>query len=146
MELAVERQHALGDVLGEVADPLEVVGDPQRADDLAQVDRHRLAAGDGEHGLFLDLALQRVDGGSIATTRCARSASRRASASTASGDLLLRQPAHLGDHAGELLEVDVEGLGGVFGHYHLRRPGWAPARSAEAAGDVVLRAAIARRR
>ncbi len=34
---------------------------PQRADDLAQIDRHRLAAGDGQHGFFLDLALQRVD-------------------------------------------------------------------------------------
>ena len=37
--------------------------DPQRADDLAQVDRHRLAPRDGEDRLFLDLALQRVDGG-----------------------------------------------------------------------------------
>ena len=34
------------------------------------------------------------------------------------GDLLLGEPAHLGDHAGELLQVGVEGLGGVFGHYH----------------------------
>ena len=61
MEVAGQRHHALGDVLGEIADALEVVGDAQRADDLAQVDRHRLAAGDGEHGLVLDLTLQRVD-------------------------------------------------------------------------------------
>ena len=60
-EFAVERDHALGDVLGEIADALQIVGEPQRADDFAQIDRHRLAAGDGQHRLFLDLALQRVD-------------------------------------------------------------------------------------
>ena len=54
-------QRALGDVLGEVADPLEVAGDADRADDLAQIDRHRLAPGDGEDRLLLDLALQRVE-------------------------------------------------------------------------------------
>ena len=31
-------------------------------------------------------------------------------------DLLLGEAAHLRDHAAELLQVDVEGLGGVFGH------------------------------
>ena len=60
-ELAVERHDALGDVLGEVADALQIVGDAQRADDVAQVDRHRLAPGDGQDRLFLDLALQHVD-------------------------------------------------------------------------------------
>ena len=48
IELAVEHHHALGDVLGQVADPLEVVGDAERADDVAQIHRHRLAPGDGE--------------------------------------------------------------------------------------------------
>ena len=61
LEIAVERDHALGDVLGEVADALEIVADAHGADDLAQVDRHRLAARDGQDRLFLDLALQRVD-------------------------------------------------------------------------------------
>ena len=60
---AWQRDHPLGDILGEIADPLEIVGDPQRADDIAQIDRHRLPPGDGQHRLFLDLALQRVDGG-----------------------------------------------------------------------------------
>jgi hypothetical protein len=57
MKLAVERQHALADVLGEIADPLEVVGDPQRPDDLPQVDRHRLAARDGAARPFPHLVL-----------------------------------------------------------------------------------------
>ncbi len=56
-----ERDHALGDVLGKIADTLQIVGEPQGAHDLAQVDRHRLATGDGEDRLFLDLALQCVD-------------------------------------------------------------------------------------
>ena len=45
------------------------------------------------------------------------------------GDLPLGEAAHLRDHPGELLEVDVEGLGGVFGHCHLFHPGWRTARS-----------------
>ncbi len=32
------------------------------------------------------------------------------------GDLLLGEAAHLGDHAGELLQIGVESLGGVVGH------------------------------
>ena len=47
---------ALGDVLGEIADALQLVGDAQRGDDLAQIHRHGLAPRDGEDGLLLDLA------------------------------------------------------------------------------------------
>ena len=119
MEIALERAHALGDVLGEIADPLEIVRDAQRADDLAQIDRHRLAAGDGEDGLFLDLVLQRVDRRSpTPTTRLARSASRRDQRLDRIGDLALREAAHLRDLAGELLQVGVERLDGVFAHRH----------------------------
>ena len=63
------------------------------------------------------------------------------------GDLLLGQAAHLGDHAGEVLQVDVEGLGGVFGCVSsFRFLAVFPGASAEAAGDVVLRAPVARAR
>jgi hypothetical protein len=34
------------------------------------------------------------------------------------GDLLLRQPAHLGDHLRELAQVAVEDALGVVGHIH----------------------------
>ena len=32
------------------------------------------------------------------------------------GDLLFGEAAHFSDHAGEILQIDVEGLGGVIGH------------------------------
>ena len=47
------------------------------------------------------------------------------------GDLLLGEAAHLGDHAGELLQIDVEGLGDMFGHdffLAVRRFGHQPKR------------------
>ena len=126
MKLAVERQHALADVLGEVADPLEIVGHAQRADDLPQIDRHRLAAGDGEDRLLLDLrAAARRCSDRLATTRWAQVGVAARQRLDRVGDLLLGKPAHLRHHAGELLQIDVEGLGGVFGHYHLSRPGCA---------------------
>ena len=117
----LQREHALADILGKVADALQVVGDAQRADDLAQVDRHRLAPRDGQHGLFLDLALQRVDRRIGADDRCAQIGVASRQRIDRVGDLLFGKPAHLGDHAGDLLQVDVEGLGGVFVH-HGRHP------------------------
>src|SRR6185437_16909502 len=60
-ELAIKRNHALGDILGEIADPFQVISDPQRADDLAQIHGHWLTAGNGENPFFLDLALEIVD-------------------------------------------------------------------------------------
>jgi hypothetical protein len=59
--LTVEGQHALRGVLREIADALKVVGDPERRNDFAQVDRHGLAAGNGEDRFFLDFALKIVD-------------------------------------------------------------------------------------
>ncbi len=60
-ELALHGQNALGDVLHQVADALQVVGDADRRDDVAQVHRHRLAPRDGEDRLFLHLALELVE-------------------------------------------------------------------------------------
>jgi hypothetical protein len=63
-DLAVlDARHALGDVLGIVADPLDHAGDLERGDDLAQIVGHRRAQGDDLHRLALDLGLERVDPG-----------------------------------------------------------------------------------
>ena len=129
-EFGVQRHHALGDVLGEVADAFEIVGEPQCADDFTQVDGHRLTAGDREHRLFLDLALQRVDIGvgrgdplrQRGVALCQRIDRVR--------DLLLGEAAHFGDHAREILQVGVEGLRrcgrslvSSFSHGHVSRSG-----------------------
>ncbi len=98
IELAVENHHALGDVLGEIADALEVVGDAQRADDVAQVDRHRLAPGDGEDRLLLDLALQDVDLGVLGDDAVGQVRVVAVERIDRVGDLAFRQAAHLGDH------------------------------------------------
>jgi hypothetical protein len=122
MKVAGDRRHALGDVLGEVADPLEVVGQAQRAHDLAQIDRHGLAARDGEHGFFLDLALQGVDAGVDRHHACSPLEVALGQRIDRIRDLLLGQAAHLRHQAGELLEIDVEGLGRVLVHHHCCRP------------------------
>ena len=44
------------------------------------------------------------------------------------GDLLFGEPAHLGDHAGEILQVAVEGLRGVFDHAMVTCPARQPNR------------------
>jgi hypothetical protein len=118
MKLAVERQHPLADVLGEVADPLEVVGHAQRP----TISRRSTAI--GCRRAIVSTARSSISAcsasmlGSLATVRWARSASRRASASTASAICFSASPPISATIPGELLEVDVEGLCGVFGHYH----------------------------
>ena len=105
---------ALADVLGEVADPLEIDGDAHGADDLAQVHRHRLAAGDGQHRTLLDGVLQLVDlgvGGDHALGQRDVAANQRVDGI---GDHALGKAAHLGDQAGQFLQIAVERLCGVF--------------------------------
>ena len=65
------------------------------------------------------------------------------------GDLLLGEPAHFRDHAREVLQIAVEGFGRVLSVivFILQSPGLdAHDALAETAGDVVLGAAIVRRR
>ena len=113
--VGAEHRDALGDVLGKIADPLEIVGDPQHADHLAQIHRHRLAHRDGGDALLLDAVLKRVQ--------------RRVGAHDLFGpilvvahqrvdrgqQLLLDVAAHLGDHALELPQIEIECFGGVLG-------------------------------
>ncbi len=113
LEIALQRRDPLAHVLGEIADPLEVGRDPHRADDLAQVDRHRLAAGDGQHRALLDHALQAVDFG---VGRHHALAQRDVAADQrvdGFDDHALGKAAHLRDQPGQFLQVAVERLGGM---------------------------------
>ncbi len=106
----------LGDVLGEVADPLEVAGNADRGDDLAQIRRQRLALGDGHDRLLFDIALQNVetlidgDGGprQIGVERGER-LHRIA-------QHLLGDAAHLRDLAAKGFKLVVVGSDGMIGH------------------------------
>src|SRR5262245_15125747 len=59
--LAHHGDRALGDVLAEIADALELVRDAERRHDLSEVIRQGLPARDHHHRLLLNLLLQRVD-------------------------------------------------------------------------------------
>ena len=118
MEIAVDRGDALGDVLGKVADPLQIIGDAQRAHHVAQIDRHRLASGDGENRLVLDLALQRVDGGVASHDALCQIEVPPGERRDRIRDQFFGEPAHFGDLLRQLLQVGVERLGSVFVHRH----------------------------
>ena len=57
----LEPRHALGDILGIIADPLDHAGDLERGDDVAQIVGHRRAQRDDLDRAPLDLGLERVD-------------------------------------------------------------------------------------
>ena len=114
LEIVLQRRNPLAHVLGEVADPLQIGRHPHRADDLAQIDRHRLAAGDRQHRALLDQMLQTVDvgiGGDDALAEADVAADQRIDGF---GDHALDQAAHLGDQAGQFLEIAVERFRGMF--------------------------------
>ena len=71
--------------------------------DLAQVLRHRLAAGDHDDRALLDLALHRSTFLSASMTSWARATSERSKRADRELDDLLGEPAHLGDRAGQPL-------------------------------------------
>ena len=130
---------ALGDVLGEIADPFEIARDPNGADDLAQVDRHRLPARDRQHRLLLDLALERVEpriGLHHLMGEVAIAGGQRVHRVD---HHFLGDAAHLGDPPLEQVEILVVGSDSMLIRH------WQMPPSAEAASDVILRALVARR-
>jgi len=116
LETAADREHALGDVLGEVADALEIARDADRRDGLAQVDGHRLAAHEGQDGALLDRALERVEPRVDGDHRLGK---RRVAADQGGdgvGQHLLGDAAHLRDGAAQILELGVVGADDVVRH------------------------------
>ena len=70
-----------------------------------------------QHRLFLDLALQGVDIGVGLRDALRERAVALGQRIDRIGDLLFGEAAHLGDHAREILQIGVEGLGRVqIGH------------------------------
>jgi hypothetical protein len=110
------RDRAFADVLGIVADPLKCAGDPQRAHDLTQIDRHGLAARNGENGLLLDLMLHDIDSLVRGDRRLRRSLIATEQSAHGVADLLFDDGPHVRDFSRQLLELGVEGLDRVIGH------------------------------
>ena len=116
--VAAHGDDPLADILRQVADAFEVVGDPQHRDERAQVDGHRLPQRNGRDGFFFDLPLQCVDrrvGGDDLTRQTDVAPRQRVDRVR---DLLLGETAHLRDHLRELDEVGIEDSGGVLGDVH----------------------------
>ena len=114
---AADRERPLGDVLREVADALHVARDADRRDRLAQIDRQRLAPGDGQDG-----AAPRPRAAGCRAGCRRRSplwARRRRARTSAAMDVdqhLLGDAAHLGDAAPQILQFVVVGTDDVFRH------------------------------
>ena len=123
--LEADLQRTLGDVLGQIADPLQIAGDADRADDFAQVDRHRLPAGDGQNRLLLDLALQRVEAGIGPHDLMGERHVGLAQRVHRVDHHFLGDAAHLGDAPLEQIELFVVGFDGMIDHgsYSLSQTG-----------------------
>ena len=109
LELPGDGEGALGDVLGEIADALDVARDADRRDRLAQVDGERLAPRDGQDRVLLDLPLEHVEAGVGGDHRLRQ---RRVAAHERSDRIdehLLGDAAHLGDAAAQVLQLEIVG-------------------------------------
>ena len=114
LEIALQRRDPLAHILGKVPDPLEIGGHPHGADDFAQVNRHRLAAGDGQYRALLDHALQIVDfdvGQDDPLAECNIAADQGIDGFD---DHPFGKTAHFGDQPGQFLQIAVERFRGVF--------------------------------
>ena len=117
--LADHGKRPLGDVLAEIADALQVGRDAKRRHDLTQVVGERLAPGDHDDGLLLDLLLQFVDrlilldggGGEVGIAAFERI--------DGLPEDLLGETAHLGDLVVERGELLLVGPDDVFVRVHL---------------------------
>ena len=78
------------------------------------LDRHRLAPRNGEDRLLFDLTLQEVDLGVLGDDSLGQVRIVPVERIDRVADLTLCKAAHLGDHARQLLEIDVERLVGVL--------------------------------
>ena len=108
---------ALGDVLGQIPDPLEIARDPNGADDLAQVDRHRLPARDRQRRLLLDLALKQVEPRIGLHHLMGKHGVAGGKRVHRVDHHFLGQAAHLGDPPLEQVEILVVGSDGMLVHH-----------------------------
>ena len=111
---------ALGDIGGIVANPLQISGDLQGRHDPPEITRHRLAQRQHAYHELLDLAFQGIDLGVFFhhphrhDTVAIEDRLRR------HGDLAFHDPAHVGQHVAQPLQITIEALDQVFGRIRHR--------------------------
>ena len=123
--LRADLHRALGNILGEIADPFEVAADADGANELAQVSRHRLAARDGRHRHVLDFALQSVEAQIGRDDPVCEHTVGVGQRVHGVDDHFPRDAAHFNNSAFERVELPAEGLDGMFdqGSHSLSRNG-----------------------
>ncbi len=110
----LQRDGAFCDVRGIIAYPLEVAGDLERGEDLAQVAGHRLTQRQETDGQRADLGFELVDAGVGFDDVGSELAVAFHHRLGRGGDLRFRQATHLGDRAGEALQFVVVAFDDVF--------------------------------
>src|SRR5262249_30023311 len=119
---AIDGNDPLADILGKIADALDLIRNPQDPDNLPKVASDWLPACNGFNRPFLDIALHGVDCRVGGDDALCRSAFARRQRLDRLGNLPLGQPAHLGDCPPELLQISVEDFGGMSGMNHVAGP------------------------
>jgi hypothetical protein len=116
--LIVDGDDPLADILCEIADPLELVCNPDDPDDLPKILRHGAAGENNVHGALLDRLLHDVD------RRISRDIGSRAFIVAPRqrfdrfGELPLGASAHLGNQASETSQIGIETFGRTFQEGH----------------------------
>ena len=111
-----DRADPLGDVLGEVADALEVAGHADRADHGAQILRHRLALGDQRDRAVVELALARVHDGVVRDDALRQRIVGDQQRADCRADHRAGKIAHVADQLLDVIEIFVERGDGMFAH------------------------------
>ena len=112
-----QRDRALGDIGGVIADAFEVAADLERGEDLAQIARHRLAQRQQADRQIVELAFQLVDLGIALDDAGGERAVAFGDRVDRRGELAFGEPAHLDDHVVEPAQLLVIALDDVFGRH-----------------------------
>ena len=114
--LAVEHDGALGDILGQVADALQLGGGLDRRQRLAQIHRHGLAQRQQLQGAVFDILLHGVNAGIAANGAFRRHAVTAGHRLDRGRELGFRQAAHLGHQRGKSFKLLGKRLDGMICH------------------------------
>ena len=117
----LQHRHALGDVLGVIADALDHARDLERGDDIPKVRRHRRTKRDQLHRAALGLHLERVELLVVANDLLGTADIALDQAAHRFADRIFGEPAHLADERAQSVEVLVECLERMFAYLlHVR--------------------------